>query len=79
MLKHLRKRRGLRAPPKSTGGGGGSDSDDDDDGKMGPYADSGEGGMGLEADAGTILKTTMRRRNRNKGLRRRERIFNGGN
>ncbi len=29
---------------------------DDDDGTMGPYAESGEGGMGLEADAGTILK-----------------------
>jgi hypothetical protein len=40
----------------------GSDSDsddnddDDDDGTMGPYANSG-GGRGLEADAGTILKS----------------------
>ncbi len=39
----------------SCGGSGGSDNDEDDDGTLGPYADSG-GGMGLEADAGTILK-----------------------
>ncbi len=41
------------------GGGGGSDSDDDDDDNtMYLYADSGEGSMGLEADAGTFLKIT---------------------
>ena len=44
------------------GGGAGSDSNDDDDddddsgGTMGLCAGSGEGSMGLEADAGTILK-----------------------
>ncbi len=42
-------------PSCGSNGGGGSDSDDEDD-TMGPYADSGEGSMGLEADAGTILK-----------------------
>ncbi len=35
-------------------GGAGSDSDDDD-GTKGLYAGSGEGSMGLEADAGTIF------------------------
>jgi hypothetical protein len=60
--------------PSCEGGrGGGCDSDDDDDdddddGKMGPYADSGESGMGLEAGAGTILKTTKRRRKKNRGV-----------
>ena len=48
---------GARDTRPSCGGGegGGSDSDDEDD-TMGTYADSGEGSMGLEADAGTILK-----------------------
>ncbi len=47
-----------KRPGCGGGGGGGCDSDDDndDDGTMGKYSDSGEGGMGLEADAGDILK-----------------------
>ncbi len=45
-------------PSCGGGGGGGNDSDDDEeDDTMGPYAESGEGSMGLETDAGTILKT----------------------
>ncbi len=44
---HARGTRDTR-PSCGGGGGGGSDSDDDDkDGTMGPYADSGEGSMGL--------------------------------
>jgi hypothetical protein len=49
--------RGTRPTCGGGGGGGSSESDDDDkDNTMGPQADSGEGSMGLEADAGTFLK-----------------------
>ncbi len=65
----LKTEKDARDTRPSCGGGGcgGSDSDDDDeDGTMGAYADSGEGSMGLEADAGTILKITKRRLNRHR-------------
>ncbi len=42
---------------RNGGGADGNNNDDDDnDSTMGPLADSGEGSVGLEADAGTILK-----------------------